>query len=110
MQSSTVDGPSSFGIGRVGDQGQSDGVWAHRKTVGRPNSTTSDLQQVPDTILEGSESDIFMLPGDDAGCVQGASRHQSKAFGGPQLLRGAFTNPQDRFTAHKADTETTQEN
>ena len=37
-----------------------------------------------DTIPEGSESDIFMLPVDDASRVQGASRHQSKAFGGPQ--------------------------
>ena len=34
--------------------------------------------------LKGNESDIVMLPVDDAGCVQGASRHQSKAFGGRQ--------------------------
>ena len=84
MQSSTVDGPSSSGIGPVGDQGQSDGVWARGKTVGRPDCPTSDLWRVPNTILEGSKSDIFMLPVDDAGHVQGASRHQSKAFGGPQ--------------------------
>ena len=84
MQSSTVDGPSNFGIGLVGDQGQSVGVWAHRKTVGRPDSPTSDMRRAPDTIPEGSESDIFMLLVDDAGRVEGASCHQSKAFGGPQ--------------------------
>ena len=84
MQSSTVDGPSSFGIGPVGDQGQSVGVWARRKIVGRPDSPTSDLRWVPNTIPEGSESDIFMLLVDDAGHVEGASCHQSKAFGGPQ--------------------------
>ena len=84
VQSSRVDGPSSFGIGPVGDQGQSVGMWARRKTVGRPDSPTSDLRRVPGTIPEGSESDIFMLPVDDAGRVEGASCHQSKAFGGPQ--------------------------
>ena len=84
VQSSRVDGPSSFGIGPVGDQGQSVGMWARRKTVGRPDSPTSDLRRVPGTIPEGSESDIFMLPVDDAGHVEGTSWHQSKAFGGPQ--------------------------
>ena len=84
VQSSTVDGPSSSGIGPMGDQGQSDGVWARGKIVGRPDSPTSDLWRVPDTILEGREFHIFMLPMDDAGRIQGASRHQSKVFGGPQ--------------------------
>ena len=84
MQSSTVDGPSSFGIGLVGDHGQSVGVWARRKTAGRPDSPTSDLRRVLDTILECNESDILMLPVDDAGRVEGANCHQSKAFGGPQ--------------------------
>ena len=84
VQSSRVDGPSSFGIGPVGDQGQSVGVWARRKTIGRPDSPTSDLWRVPDKIPEGSESDIFMLPVDDAGRVKGTSWHQSKVFGGPQ--------------------------
>ena len=59
-------------------------MWARRKTVGRPDSPTSDLRRVPGTIPEGSEFDIFMLPMDDADRIQGASRHQSKAFGGPQ--------------------------
>ena len=68
----------------MGDQGQSVGMWARRKTVGRPDRPTSDLRWVPGTIPEGSESDIFMLPVDDAGRVEGTSWHQSKAFGGPQ--------------------------
>ena len=84
VQSSTVDGPSSSGIGPMGDQGQSDGMWARGKTDGRPDSPTSNLRRVLDTVPKGNESDIVMLPVDDAGCVQGASRHQSKAFGGPQ--------------------------
>ena len=84
VQSSTVDGPSSSGIGPMGDQGQSDGVWARGKPDGRPDSPASDLRQVPNTIPKGNESDIVMLPVDDAGHVQGAIGHQSKAFGGPQ--------------------------
>ena len=84
MQSSRVDGPSSFGIGPVGAQVQSVGAWARRKTVGKPDSPTSDLRRVPGTIPEGSEPNIFVLPVDDAGRVEGASWHQSNAFGGPQ--------------------------
>ena len=47
-------------------------MWACRKTIGRPDSPTSDLRWVPNTIPEGSESDIFMLLVDDAGRVEGA--------------------------------------
>ena len=77
-------GPSSSGIGPMGNQGQSDGMWARGKTDGRPDSPTSNLRRVLDTVPKGNKSDIVMLLVDDAGCVQGASRHQSKAFGGPQ--------------------------
>ena len=59
-------------------------MWARGKTDGSPDSPTSDLQRVPDTIPKGNWFDIVMLPMDDAGHVQGPSRHQSKAFGGPQ--------------------------
>ena len=77
-------GQAALALGQWGTRASWIVVWARRKTVGKPDSPTSDLRRVPGTIPEGSESNIFVLPVDDAGRVEGASWHQSNAFGGPQ--------------------------